>query len=84
MALHTTSIPEILLELRPAMLTVAVADDSPRPAVLMGRAGSNSPALGLRIVADAARVWGSSSRWSGGKIVWAVLATGRRRDQHDG
>ncbi|WP_328649072.1 ATP-binding protein [Amycolatopsis sp. NBC_00348] len=80
---HTTFCPEIHLELRSGMLTIAVSDDSPRPAVLLERAGSTSPGLGLRIVADAARVWGSSPRWSGGKIVWAVLATGRR-DRHDG
>ncbi|MFG1644124.1 ATP-binding protein [Amycolatopsis sp. NPDC049252] len=79
---HTTSRPEILLELRPGMLAVAVSDDSRRPAVLRESSGGQ-PGLGLRIVADAARVWGSSPRWSGGKIVWAVLATGRHRDLPD-
>ncbi|WP_328454193.1 hypothetical protein [Amycolatopsis sp. NBC_00438] len=62
------------------MLTVAVSDDSPRPAVLQDRSGLRAPGLGLRIVADAARVWGSSPRWSGGKIVWAVLALGKHHD----
>jgi hypothetical protein len=75
---HTTSCPEIHLELRPGMLIIAVSDDSPQPAVLLARAGILPPGLGLRIVADAARAWGSSPRWSGGKIVWAVLAVSRR------
>ena len=80
---HTRSCPTLHLELCRGMVTVAVSDDSPRPAVLLERTG-RQPGLGLRIVADAARVWGSSPRWSGGKIVWAVLTTGRHRDPVEG
>lgn len=65
---------------RRRLLTVAVADDSDRPAVLLDRADARDPGLGLRIVADAARAWGSRRRWSGGKIVWAAITSGA----HDG
>ncbi|MET8995777.1 ATP-binding protein [Amycolatopsis sp. NPDC004169] len=74
---HTTSDPDIRLDLRRRLLSVSVADDSDRPAVLIERADIREPGLGLRIVADAARAWGSSHRWSGGKIVWAVLKSER-------
>src|ERR1044072_5916326 len=59
---HTRSCPKIYLELCQGMLTVAVSDDSQRPAVLLERTGRR-PGLGLCIVADAARVWGSGPRW---------------------
>jgi hypothetical protein len=36
---------------------------------------------GLRILAALARVWGCSPEMSGGKVVWAVLATSKRRFQ---
>lgn len=78
---HTTSSPRVRLDLRHGLLTIAVADDSPRPAVLLDRAESDGPGLGLRIVAHAAQAWGSSRRWSGGKVVWAVLTSARHRDR---
>jgi hypothetical protein len=74
---HTASEPDVRLDLRRRLLTVAVADDSDRPAVLIERADVRDPGLGLRIVADTARAWGSSRRWSGGKIVWAVVKSER-------
>lgn len=74
---HTASEPDVRLDLRRRLLTVAVADDSDRPAVLLERADVRDPGLGLRIVADAVRAWGSSRRWSGGKIVWAVVKAER-------
>ncbi|SDW78850.1 hypothetical protein SAMN05421504_1011508 [Amycolatopsis xylanica] len=70
---HTTSAPELRLALRRGMLTIAAADDDPRHAELIGQREPGGPGLGLQIVADAARTWGSNSRWSGGKVVWAVL-----------
>ena len=70
---HTRSLPRLRLELRHGMLAVAVADDDPRPAVLLERLSLLEPGLGLRMVAQTARVWGSSPSWSGGKVVWAVL-----------
>ncbi len=76
---HTASEPDVRLDLRRQLLSVSVADDSDRPAVLLERADVREPGLGLRIVADAARAWGSSRRWSGGKIVWAVLKSERTR-----
>ena len=59
------------------MFSVAVADDNDRPAVLLERLSPAEPGLGLRMVAQVTKVWGCSESWSGGKIVWAVLA---RRD----
>ena len=75
---HTTSAPEVRLDLRRDLLTIAVADDSPRPATLLERTDLRDPGLGLRIIAQTAHAWGSSRRWSGGKVVWATLASGRR------
>ncbi len=72
---HTTSAPDVHLDLRGGLLTIAVADSSPRPAVVVERAGLRDPGLGLRIVAHTAKAWGSSRRWSGGKVVWATLTT---------
>lgn len=71
---HTTSEPRLRLDLRQDLLTIAVSDDDPRPAVLIERPDILEPGLGLRIVAQTARAWGSSGRWTGGKVVWAVLA----------
>jgi hypothetical protein len=78
---HTESQAYLRLELRRGMLTVAVADDDPRPAVLLERHHMRDPGLGLRMIDYAARAWGSSHRWSGGKVVWAVLTT-RERPGH--
>lgn len=71
---HTTSSPELRVDLRPGLLTIAVADGNPRPAVLRERVHLRAPGIGLSIVAGTAATWGSSRRWSGGKVVWATLA----------
>ncbi len=70
---HTDSAPRLRLELRRGLLSVAVTDDDPRPAVLLERLDTLEPGLGLHMVAQVAKVWGCSRSWSGGKIVWAVL-----------
>ncbi|SEF21013.1 hypothetical protein SAMN05421837_101670 [Amycolatopsis pretoriensis] len=70
---HTASTPRVRLELRQSLLSVAVTDDDPRRAVLLERLSPLEPGLGLRMVAQVARVWGCSRSWSGGKVVWAVL-----------
>ncbi|WP_410673337.1 ATP-binding protein [Amycolatopsis sp. cmx-4-68] len=75
---HTTSSPEVRLDLRRGLLTVAVADDSPQPATLLERTDLRDPGLGLRIIAQTAQAWGSSRRWSGGKVVWATLISARQ------
>ncbi|UOX85870.1 ATP-binding protein [Amycolatopsis sp. FBCC-B4732] len=74
---HTDSRPRLRLELRPGTLTVSVADDDPRQAVLLERPAERG--LGLRMVAHTAHVWGCSRSWAGGKVVWAVLTPSRRR-----
>jgi hypothetical protein len=40
---------------------------------MLERLGALEPGLGLRMIAQVARVWGCSRSWSGGKTVWAVL-----------
>lgn len=70
---HTDSPPRLRLELRRGVLSVAVSDDDPAQAVLLERLGALEPGLGLRMIAQVARVWGCSRSWSGGKTVWAVL-----------
>jgi anti-sigma regulatory factor (Ser/Thr protein kinase)/anti-anti-sigma regulatory factor len=75
---HTRSVPRVRLDLRRGLMTIAVTDDDPRPAVMLEREDLRDPGVGLRIVAQAARAWGSNTRWSGGKVVWAVVATAQR------
>jgi hypothetical protein len=75
---HAAAEPVVRLDLCRGLLTIAVLDDEVRPAVLLDRPDTRDPGLGLRIVAQASRAWGSSPRWSGGKVVWAVLASAAR------
>jgi anti-sigma regulatory factor (Ser/Thr protein kinase) len=74
---HTRSSPDVHLDVRPGLLTIAVADENPAPATLVDRTGLRDPGIGLRIVAQVSRAWGSSRRWSGGKVVWATLPSTR-------
>jgi anti-anti-sigma regulatory factor len=73
-AAHTTWPATLRLELWHRRLTVAVADDDPRPVVLPrpDRTSGDSRG-GLLRVARLARAAGCSRRQSGGKVVWAVL-----------
>ncbi|WP_372671810.1 ATP-binding protein [Amycolatopsis kentuckyensis] len=70
---HTGSRPEIRVDLRRGICTIAVADDDPRPAVLHEQLALTDPGLGLKLVAQFSRVWGCSRSWSGGKVVWATM-----------
>jgi anti-sigma regulatory factor (Ser/Thr protein kinase) len=80
--LHASSPPRLRLELRSGVFTVAVADDDPRAAVMLELPGRKDHGLGLRLVAQTSRVWGCRRSWTGGKVVWAVLAR-RGRSHHD-
>ncbi|MGW5720081.1 ATP-binding protein [Amycolatopsis sp. NPDC003865] len=71
---HTDSAPRLRLELRRGRLSVEVADESSRPAVVREGLDLTETGVGLRMVAKVAKTWGSSRRRSGGKTVWAVLA----------
>ncbi|MGW3963703.1 ATP-binding protein [Amycolatopsis sp. NPDC005003] len=75
---HTRSRPEVRVDLRRGICTIAVADDDPRPAELHERQTATEPGLGLKLVAQFARAWGCSRTWAGGKVVWATLLTSRR------
>jgi hypothetical protein len=69
---HTTSTPELRLDLRDGLLSIAVADDDPRPAVLREAAIRAMPSAGLAIVAKLSQLWGCAPTGEG-KVVWAVL-----------
>ncbi|WP_410597033.1 ATP-binding protein [Amycolatopsis sp. lyj-23] len=71
---HTGSAPRLRLELRRGTLSVEVADDSARPAVLREELDLADAGLGLRMIAKVAKRWGSSRSGAGGKTVWALLA----------
>jgi hypothetical protein len=75
---HARSDGWLRLELRSRKLTVAVADADPRPPRLrvpgLGAAGGR----GLVLVDKLSRTWGTASRLSGGKVVWAVLTVPSR------
>jgi hypothetical protein len=73
-AKHAGTGSDIRLELRKKLLTVAVRDGDPRPAVLRERVGADRRGNGLRVVAGLARAWGCSPHLYGGKVVWAALS----------
>ncbi|MBK1782986.1 STAS domain-containing protein [Prauserella cavernicola] len=70
---HTLSFATVRLELRENLLTVAVADDDPSPAVLRERPDGVRKVSGLQVVARLARAWGSAPTRAGGKVVWATI-----------
>lgn len=70
--LHAYGGADLRLELRRGMLSVAVADGSPRPAVLRENAHAGTVSAGLTIVATLARAWGCAPTMDG-KVVWATL-----------
>jgi len=73
---HTGTAMRLRLELRDGLLTVAVRDGSPRPAVLRQGSSGTPVGFGLRVVSELSRAWGCSPDLHGGKVVWAVLAAG--------
>ncbi|MDI5979308.1 ATP-binding protein [Amycolatopsis magusensis] len=76
---HTESEAVLRLELRPKVLSVAVADDSPVPARLREGQSGYYGGLGLLLVAQLTKVWGCTPSMAGGKVVWGVLARGTPR-----
>jgi hypothetical protein len=66
---HTHSAPTLRLELHRGVLTVAVSDGDPTPAVL----GDPNEARGLNLVDYFAQAWGCMPTSDGGKVVWVVL-----------
>jgi anti-anti-sigma regulatory factor len=78
---HTRSRPEVRLDLRRGICTIAVADDDPRPAELHEQQTVTDLGLGLKLVAQFSRVWGCNRSWAGGKVVWATLRVPRNTDE---
>ncbi|WP_018684894.1 hypothetical protein [Actinokineospora enzanensis] len=72
---HTDSEARVRVEARRGLLTVAVTDDDPTPAVLRDRGTAAVPsAMGLLVVTAFAKTWGCVvDRAAGRKVVWAVL-----------
>lgn len=81
--LHASGFDDIVLrlELRDELLTVAVADNDPHEAILREPTLGLPRLHGLHIVARMARAWGCAPRWPTGKVVWATLPTGVRRQR---
>ena len=73
---HGRSAAELRLDLSRGVLTIAVRDAAPTPPQrrLVGTAPTGG--RGVFIVDVIARAWGYAPTWTGGKVVWAVLAGG--------
>ncbi|GAB0102448.1 hypothetical protein JMUB6875_14160 [Nocardia sp. JMUB6875] len=69
---------QLRLELRDDRFCVAVGDNDPHEALLREPGVGGSRHYGLHIVARLASSWGCVPRRPAGKVVWAVLSTGRR------
>lgn len=69
---HTLSAPDIRLELRRNLFSVAVYDDMPGE-VYVRDPGSDGGLHGLLLVTQIATAWGCSPTSAGGKVVWATL-----------
>lgn len=78
MVYHARSDGWLRLDLRGSMLTIAVADADPRPARLRVPGLHAAGGRGLVLVDKLSRTWGTASRLSGGKVVWAVLTVAPR------
>ncbi|MEV4313877.1 hypothetical protein [Actinocrispum sp. NPDC049592] len=65
--------PDRRVELLGTLLSVAVADDGPRPPVLRERVEGGVAPDGLLAVAELATAWGCMPPRDGGEIVWATL-----------
>ncbi|WP_157513941.1 ATP-binding protein [Nocardia concava] len=68
---------QLRLELRDDRFCVAVGDNDPHEALLREPGVGGSRHYGLHIVARLASSWGCVPRRPAGKVVWAVLPTGR-------
>lgn len=69
---HTLAAPQIRLELRRNLLSVAVYDDVPGE-VSLKDPGAGAGLHGLLLVAQLSSAWGCLPTSSGGKVVWATL-----------
>ncbi|WP_246228722.1 STAS domain-containing protein [Mycolicibacterium psychrotolerans] len=75
---HTLSRPVVLVETVDDVVTVAVSDSDPRPAVRQENPRSGAHTVsGLAVVTAVSRAWGCSPT-AGGKTVWALLGPENR------
>lgn len=70
---HTTSTPRLALVQRPGGMTVSVSDRDPARAYV--RQGDAHGGFGILMVARTATDWGCTPDITGGKTVWARLAS---------
>ncbi len=75
---HTQSAPRLRLELNGDRLTIAVADDSPLPAVRREPVEGTFAFAGLGVVSELSRAWGSLATGDG-KVVWAVIGPNKHQ-----
>lgn len=69
---HTASAIDVRVELRRGVLSVAVSDDDPAPAVRRESTDRDDPPLGLPLIASLATAWGCTPTATG-KVVWGTL-----------
>lgn len=75
---HTRSRPVVLVETVDDVVTVAVSDSDPRPAVRQEAPKTGAHTVsGLAVVTAVSRAWGCSPT-AGGKTVWALLGPENR------
>lgn len=75
---HARSDGWLRLDLRGSTLTIAVADADLRLPQLRAPGLRAAGGRGLVLVDKLSRVWGTASRLSGGKVVWAILTVASR------
>jgi anti-sigma regulatory factor (Ser/Thr protein kinase) len=73
---HARGDPTLRVELRDAVLSIAVGDDDPSPPRLVPMTDTtrlSTGGRGVAVIDQLASAWGHSPRLGGGKVVWAVL-----------
>lgn len=75
---HARSDGWLRLDLRGSTLTIAVADADLRLPQLRAPGLRAAGGRGLVLVDKLSRAWGTASRLSGGKVVWAILTVASR------
>ncbi|MGH3695491.1 MAG: ATP-binding protein [Pseudonocardiaceae bacterium] len=79
---HARSEGQLRVDLNRNTLTVSVADTDPRSPQLRVPGLRAAGGRGLVLVDKLSRTWGTASRPSGGKVVWAVLTVSARSRNH--
>lgn len=73
MVTHAGTGGVLRVELRDALLSIAVSDADPRPPSLVTADTTAAGGRGIAVVDALSRAWGHHPRAGGGKVVWAVV-----------